>query len=250
MEVEIAVVSLLMGYLVGSISFSRIIARIYAPSVDLNQIGMKDPNSGEFFKFTTIGASNVSIKLGPKVGGIIGFLDVLKGIVPPLVFRLVFPDDPYYLLAGLMVVAGHIWTIYHRFKGGSGISPALGVFLVIDPLGMLISNLIAMFLGLVVFREFMIVITAGTWLMIPWLWLRTGRWEMAVFALLINLMMVLAMIPDVSRYARARKTGTVSIESAMEEIPMIRMMNRMMERWGLKKQTSKSPSEVTPAGGK
>jgi glycerol-3-phosphate acyltransferase PlsY len=43
MEVEIAVVSLLMGYLVGSISFSRIITRIYAPNVDLTKVRMKDP---------------------------------------------------------------------------------------------------------------------------------------------------------------------------------------------------------------
>jgi acyl phosphate:glycerol-3-phosphate acyltransferase len=249
MEVEIAVASLLMGYLVGSISISRIITRIYAPSIDVTRIRMKDSNTGEYFNFTSIGANTVSIKLGPKVGGIIGLLDILKGIVPPLVFRLLFPDYPYYLLAGLTVVGGHIWTLYHRFRGGSGISPALGVFLVVDPLGTLVTNLIAMFLGFVVFRDFLVVVTAGTWLMIPWLWLRTGRWEMAVFALLINLMMVIAMIPDVSRYIRARKTGTVSIESATQEIPMVRMMNRMMERWGLKKRSSAPPIEIRHSGG-
>jgi glycerol-3-phosphate acyltransferase PlsY len=117
-----------------------------------------------------------------------------------------FPTSPTYLFAGLAVVAGHIWTLYHRFRGGGGISPALGRLSGIDPIGMLVSNLIAMFLGFVVFREFYDrVITAGTWLMIPWLWLRTGRWEWVLFALLINVMLVLATIPDISRYIRARR---------------------------------------------
>jgi acyl phosphate:glycerol-3-phosphate acyltransferase len=249
MQVEIIVASLLAGYLFGSISVSRIVARICAPSVDLTRIGVKDPNTGEFLYLSSIGANTVSIKLGPKVGGIIGILDILKGIIPPLIFRLLFPDYPYYLLAGVTVVAGHIWTLYHRFKGGSGISPALGAFLVADPLGMIVANLVAMFLGFFVFREFLIVITAGTWLMIPWLWLRTGRWEMVVYALLINLMMVLAMIPDVGRYIRTRKTGTVSIESVTQEIPMVRMMNRMMERLGSKKRGAEPPVETATTGG-
>lgn len=249
MEVEIAVVSLLFGYLFGSISVSRIITRIYAPNADLTKVRMKDRGTGEDYHLTNVGATTASILLGPKIGGLIGILDIIKGAIPPLTVRVLFPEQPYFLFAGLAVVAGHIWTLYHRFRGGGGISPALGALLVVDPLGMLLANVIAMFLGFVVFREFLIALTAGTWLMIPWLWLRTGRWEWVVFALLINVMLVVATIPDIRRYVNARRLGAVTMEDAMQDIPMGRMMNRMMERWGLKKRTSKPPVEVTHTDG-
>jgi acyl phosphate:glycerol-3-phosphate acyltransferase len=249
MQIEIAVASLLVAYLFGSISVSRIVTKINAPTIDLTKVSMKDQGTGEDYHLTNVGATTASVLLGPKVGGLIGVLDIIKGVIPPLVLRLLFADQPYYLLAGVTVVAGHIWTLYHRFRGGGGLSPALGVLLVVDPLGMLLANLMAMFLGFVVFREFLIAITAGTWLMIPWLWLTTGRWELAVFALLINLMLVVAIIPDIRRYVRARHSGGVSMEDAMADIPMGRMMNRMMERWGLKKRSSAPPTEIRHIGG-
>jgi acyl phosphate:glycerol-3-phosphate acyltransferase len=249
MNFEIIVASLLAGYLFGSISISRIVTRIYAPNADLTRVKMKDQGTGEDYHLTNIGATTASMLLGPKIGGLIGVLDILKGIIPPLVIRLLFPGQDYYLFAGAAVVTGHIWTIYHRFRGGGGLSPALGVLLVVDPIGMLVANLVAMFLGFFVFREFLIVITAGTWLMIPWLWFRTGRWELVVFALLINILLVLALIPDVSRYIRARRSGVVSMENAMADIPMGRMMNRMMERLGTKKRAEKPPVKTTTTGG-
>jgi len=249
MPVEIAVASLLIGYLFGSISISRLVTRIYAPTTDLTKVRMNDQGTGEDYHLTNVGATTASVLLGPKIGGLIGVLDIIKGMIPVLAFRLVYPDQPYFLLAGITVVAGHIWTLYHRFRGGGGLSPALGVFLVVDPLGTLAANLAAMFLGFVVLREFLVAMTAGTWLMIPWLWIRTGRWEMALFALVINLMLVLAILPDVSRYVRARKSGGVSMENALADIPMGRMMNRMMARMGLKKRNSPPPVEADNPGG-
>jgi acyl phosphate:glycerol-3-phosphate acyltransferase len=248
MQIEIAVASLLLGYLFGSISISRIISRICAPSVDLTRVLMKDQGTGEDYHLTNVGATTASVILGPKIGGLIGVLDIIKGIIPPLVVRLFFPDQPYYLLTGFTVVTGHIWTLYHRFRGGGGLSPALGVFLVVDPLGMMVTNLVAMFLGFVVFREFLVAMTAGTWLMIPWLWFRTGRWDMTLFALLINVLLIVAIIPDVNRYIQARRSGRVSMEDALADLPMGRMMNRMMERMGLKKRSSKKIDHASIGG--
>jgi hypothetical protein len=61
--------------------------------------------------------------------------------------------------------------------------------------------------------------------------------------------LVLAMIPDVSRYIRARKTGKVTMEAALAELPMGRMMNRMMDRMGLQKRDAKPKVETTDLGG-
>lgn len=236
MQIEIMLLALLLGYLIGSISISRIVTRFSSPTTDLSKVKMHDHGTDEDYYLTNVGATTASMVLGPKIGGLIGILDILKAFIPTLVIKLIFPDQPYYLFTGGGVIGGHIWTIYHRFRGGGGLSPALGAFLVIDPLGALATNLIAMFLGFVVFREYLVSMMLGTWLMIPWLWLSKGHWKFALFAFLVNLMLVVATIPDIKRYAKARAAGKVDVATAMEAIPMGRMMNKMMNRMGLSKK--------------
>lgn len=236
MQIEFVVFALLLGYLIGSISISRIVTRIAAPSTDLSKVKMHDQGTGEDYYLTNVGATTASMVLGPKIGGLIGILDILKAFIPTLLVRIFFPEQPYYVFTGGGIVGGHIWTFYHKFRGGGGISPALGTFIAIDPVGTLATNLIAMFLGFVVFKEYLVAMMLGTWLMIPWLWIRKGDWRFALFAFLINIMLVIATIPDIKRYARARAAGKVDVAAAMEEIPMGRMMNKMMDRIGLKKE--------------
>lgn len=246
MQIEYMLLALLIGYLVGSISISRIVTRIAAPDVDLAKVKMHDQGIDEDYHLTNVGATTASVVLGPKIGGLIGVLDILKAFLPTLAARLLYPELPYYLFVGGGAVGGHIWTLYHRFRGGGGLSPALGVFLAIDPLGTLAANVIAMFLGFVVFREYLVAMALGTWLLIPWLWISKGHWGFALFALLVNGMLVIATIPDIRRYVRARKAGKVDVESAMETIPMGRMMNRMMARMGLLKKKPAQPEASHP----
>lgn len=240
MKIELILATILLAYLIGSISFPRIVTRLLAPGTDLTRVQMMDRGTGENYHLRNVGATTASMALGPRVGGLIGVLDILKAFGPVLASRLIFNDHPYYLFAGAAVVAGHIWPLYHRFKGGGGLSPVLGTFLAVDPLGTLITNLIGMALGFFVFREFLVVLMAGAWLMIPWLWLRSGSAVFGLYALLLDLMLVLAVIPDVMRYVRARKLGVVSMQDAINDIPMGQMMNRMMNRMGLGKR--KPPS--------
>ncbi len=152
MDITVSILALFVGYLIGSISVSRIVTRIASPNVDLTKVKMKDFGTNQDYDLTNVGATTASVVLGPKIGGLIGVLDILKAFLPTLAARLIFPEQPYFLFVGGGVVGGHIWTLYHRFRGGGGLSPALGVFLAIDPLGTLAANLIAMFLGFVVFR--------------------------------------------------------------------------------------------------
>ena len=82
---------LLAGYLFGSISFARIVTKIVAPETDLNSVVLEGSQSGEPLK--TVGATTASVKLGAKYGGLIGILDILKGFIPTLVVKLIFPDQ-------------------------------------------------------------------------------------------------------------------------------------------------------------
>jgi len=236
MQIELAILALIIGYLIGSISISRIVTRIAAPEVNLSKVKIQELGEEEEYFRKDISATTASMVLGPKLGGLIGILDIFKAFVPTLIVRLLFPDQPYYLFTGGGVMGGHIWPIYHRFRGGRGISPALGTFLAIDPLGVLATNLIALFLGFFVFRQFLVALLLGNWLMIPWLWVSKGEWKFGLFAFLINSMWLLASIPDFKVYTKARANGKIDLDSAREAMPMGRMMNKMMDRMGLSKK--------------
>lgn len=242
MEIGILVLAVLVGYLVGSISFARLLTRILAPDKNLDQVELPVAGSNQKVRLSAAGATTASIVLGPKAGGMIAVLDIVKGILPTLAFRLLFPEQAYFFLAGGAVVAGHIWPLYHRFRGGWGMSTMLGVFLVLDPLGVLVTNLVGMLLGFFILREYMVALVAGVWLMVPWIWIRSGDPAYGLFVLGLNLMLALALIPEVSVYLKQRKQGTVDMKSAMQATPMGRMTERLMIRFGLQK----APSESTP----
>ena len=120
MRWEIILLCLVGGYLWGSISIARIVTHFIAPGKDLNQIELKHEQSGETLKVKTVGATTASVVLGPKYGGMIGILDILKGAIPALILRLVFPEQPYFLFLGTAIVIGHIFPLYLVLKGEEG----------------------------------------------------------------------------------------------------------------------------------
>ncbi|MCF8130370.1 MAG: glycerol-3-phosphate 1-O-acyltransferase PlsY [Deltaproteobacteria bacterium] len=129
------------GYLLGAVPFGKIIAQM-AAKIDITQRGSKN-----------IGATNVARELGLKWGLLTLALDVLKGLVPVLVFMAFsFRGDISSQMA-LAVVAlcpllGHQFSIFMGFRGGKGVATALGIYLALSP--------IACALGLLVFLMVML----------------------------------------------------------------------------------------------
>lgn len=233
MDVFIALLAALVGYLLGSISFARIIMRFAAPGEELTGMEL-DIGSSETVRVETVGGTAISVKLGAKHGMLTAMLDILKAMVPALTFKLLYPGMPYYLLAATTAIVGHNWPLYYRFKGGRGQSPLMGGFLVADWLGTLITSFGGMLLGLVVLRNTLLGFLLGPWLMIPWLWFRTrDPWHL-IYAVAVNCLIVLAMIPEIKARIDRRRRGIVVDEAAQwEAIPMFRMIRRMGEGLGL-----------------
>lgn len=118
---------IISGYLLGSVPFGIIISKAHGK--DLRSIG-----SGN------IGATNVARALGRKWAYFCFLLDVLKGLVPMLVFRaLIEIPRPtpgtlsLWLLVGCAAILGHIFSLYLKFKGGKGVATSLGVALGLWP---------------------------------------------------------------------------------------------------------------------
>lgn len=124
------------AYLLGAVPFGKIIARM-AAQIDITQRGSKN-----------IGATNVARELGLKWGLLTLAFDVLKGLVPILVFSACsFKGDISSQMAlavvSLCPLLGHQFSIFMGFRGGKGVATALGIYLALSP--------IACVLGLLVF---------------------------------------------------------------------------------------------------
>lgn len=175
MNPYIFMLSLIACYLIGSVSFSRIITRKVSPETDLTKVNLKVPNQDAEIPLRTVGATTASIVVGAKIGWIIALLDILKGFLPTLTFRLLFPGTNYFLIFGLAVIAGHIWPIFYKFRGGGGLAATIGFLTAIDVLGVWVSAFIVVFLGLFVFHETVITFLGGPWIFLIWITIRTGN---------------------------------------------------------------------------
>jgi glycerol-3-phosphate acyltransferase PlsY len=118
--------AIVAAYLLGSIPFGLLIARAHGK--DLRSIG-----SGN------IGATNVARALGRKWAYFCFVLDVLKGLAPMLATLPLAKTASgqsqreavvllwLWLAVGCAAIAGHIFPIYVKFKGGKGVATSFGV---------------------------------------------------------------------------------------------------------------------------
>jgi acyl phosphate:glycerol-3-phosphate acyltransferase len=223
MDGTLVCVAGLAGYLIGSVSFTRIVARLAAPNRDISGLEIAVPGTGDSFKVRHMGATTASIALGPKIGCAIGVLDMLKVALPTLAFRVLFPAEPYFLVAATAGAFGHNWPIFNRFKGGRGISSAYGALLVIDPLTALLTALGGSVIGLLA-KDFFLTYIAGLLLVIPTLWLRTHDNAHLAYAIIVNALFIVTLLPDLQQYIRIRRSGAVDAEYALQATPMGRGM--------------------------
>ncbi len=106
--------SLLISYLLGSIPFTQIVARL-VKGVDLRQVGSHN-----------VGGRNLTRQLGLVWGILGGAGDVAKGAAAILVAAALGMQAPWLYLNGPAVVAGHNWPVWLKFKGGKGLLTEVG----------------------------------------------------------------------------------------------------------------------------
>lgn len=111
----------LVAYLLGSVSFGLIAAK--RQGVDLRAVG-----SGN------IGATNAGRALGKRAGRIVMLCDALKGFVPvALAHWLLELPWPWITAIGLAAALGHVFPVWHGFRGGKGAATSAGVLLAALP---------------------------------------------------------------------------------------------------------------------
>jgi glycerol-3-phosphate acyltransferase PlsY len=188
------IIAILIAYLIGSISSAYVITRIVTGK-DIRTLGGGNA-----------GANNVYQEVGliPAIG--VGVFDLLKGGAAMFIARLLVDDlstslvnaplevQSYIMAAGLAVVAGHIWPVYLKFRGGNGLATTIGVLAVIMTTELLIA--IAIILILVIVTRNPILSVNISLVSVPIsTWLLEKPWIFILFAFAIIVMMVINFIP-------------------------------------------------------
>lgn len=133
--VLIAVATVIVSYLLGSVSFAVIISN-YIAHKDIRNMG-----SGN------AGMTNMIRLFGAKAGLITFLLDSLKGflvgiLAKNIVFSYLFEQtsnaylSPVYwgYICGIFCLLGHMFPVYFKFRGGKGVSSCAGIMLACNPL--------------------------------------------------------------------------------------------------------------------
>lgn len=122
----IAIIAAILAYLIGSVSFAVVVSRAMSlPSP--HTYGSGNP-----------GATNV-LRTGNKAAALLTLLgDALKGWVVVVLAKAYFANvtDAQWIIpvAVVAVFIGHLFPIFHRFKGGKGVATAAGILFGINPI--------------------------------------------------------------------------------------------------------------------
>lgn len=119
-------IMLMIGaYLLGGVSPGYWLVRLCA-GIDVRTTG-----SG------VTGATNVGRVLGRKGYVTVLAFDLLKGALVGGAARVLGTPDAWTFAAAFLVVAGHVWPVWLGFRGGKGVGPFIGAWLVLVPSALL-----------------------------------------------------------------------------------------------------------------
>ena len=112
-----------MAYLIGSVSFAVVVSRC---------MRLPDPHS---YGSGNPGATNV-LRTGNKLAAVLTLIgDALKGFLAVMLARILLGDESLSSTLGswilcavvIAVFLGHLFPLFHRFKGGKGVATACGI---------------------------------------------------------------------------------------------------------------------------
>lgn len=124
---------LVISYLLGSIPTSFILGKM------LRGIDIREHGSGN------AGATNAYRVLGARPALVTVAIDISKGFVPVFFLAPILGTGVglsliwVKIIAGLFAVAGHIWTIFLKFRGGKGVATGAGILLALAPMATLVG---------------------------------------------------------------------------------------------------------------
>ncbi|MBC7803443.1 MAG: glycerol-3-phosphate 1-O-acyltransferase PlsY [Candidatus Parcubacteria bacterium] len=183
----------LVAYLLGSISFAVVVSKA---------MGLPDPHS---YGSHNPGATNV-LRTGNKLAAALTLLgDACKGALAVGLAALYTGESATAgfdaSLAGAMAFFGHLYPVFHGFKGGKGVATAAGVLLSFSPilgLGTLVTFGIVVFF----FRLISLASIVAAVFAVFWAWLLFGLVPVTIVVGAISLLLVWRHRDNIGRLLR------------------------------------------------
>ncbi|MFC1478395.1 glycerol-3-phosphate 1-O-acyltransferase PlsY [Candidatus Margulisiibacteriota bacterium] len=191
-------VIILFAYLIGSISFGIIIGWLNNQQ-DIRSLGTNNA-----------GASNTFLVVGPLAAVLTAVLDIAKGFIPAAIAWSIFKSEAVVGLVSLAVVAGHIWPVFFRFKGGKGVSTATGALLFISWKVVLITFII--WAVLVVTWRYVTMCNVIAFLIIPLMGLFFGLPnETIIFMIALAALIIISHRENITKYFHGEEKTIIEI---------------------------------------
>ena len=196
----------ILVFLLGGIPFGLLISR-YWLKIDIRQQG-----SGN------IGMTNV-MRVGGKLPGLLTFLlDFGKGSLSIILAKIfVMPmineietQKIFLSLAGVIVVCGHVFSVFLRFKGGKGISTLFGVLAVLNlNIGICAAGI---WLAIFLWKHIsslsgitMLTLLPLLFLIMPWIKNESPVWPVFFLFLLLSFLLVYKHLENIKRLLRGQE---------------------------------------------
>ncbi len=117
----------LFSYLLGSVPTGLLLTKAFSEQ-DPRRIGSQN-----------IGATNIYRAAGKTLALMTLAGDSLKGFIPVSLAMAFHLSELWVSLAAIAAFLGHLYPVFLSFKGGKGVATALGIFIAISPLAVLID---------------------------------------------------------------------------------------------------------------
>lgn len=131
-----------LAYLLGSVPFGLILARVFA-KVDIKNQGSKSIGATNVLRVVKEANPNLAKKLA--IATII--LDFAKAFIPLMVLKFLNYDLNLLWSVAVLTIFGHCFSLYLFFEGGKGIATGAGAMAVLLPLEVLSAFVLWLVVG-------------------------------------------------------------------------------------------------------
>ncbi len=176
----------LCAYLIGSIPFGLVVSRL---------CGFQDPRQAGS---GNIGFTNVLRLSGKKVGILTLIGDLGKGWVIGWLSVTFFSQNTWGLVGVLAVVAGHIFPVFLKFRGGKGVATGLGAILGLHfGIGLILVLIWLGTVGIFKYSSGGALLSFGLFPVMSWL--VVGKGDFFIFSVILSGLIILTHKANIER---------------------------------------------------
>ena len=183
----LGILSIVIGYLLGSIPTAHIVSHI-TKGIDIRNVGSRN-----------MGGANVMREIGAREGVFVGLIDIAKGAGAVLIAQALDVPELWVFGAGFAALVGHNFPVFARFWGGRGSATIIGIFLVLTPGAMLIT-LVVVAIPFFTTRKFGAALLIGFGLLPLFIWLLEGSLALVRYALVIDVFMLFRNLTGIKQF--------------------------------------------------